>query len=232
MIALPPGFLQPHGGGGGGDPYFSNVVLLLHGSDFLDYSSHVFGPATVGAGVTIDSSVPNAAVGNDCFRVTGAGDTTFQFPACPQFKRVSTYTLEYWVYFDAVASNNLAMCSNFGTKFLQFLNASPNSNVGAQGWAPTAPNPVSVGAWHWVVLAYDAGVAELSQYIGGAQVHFQSGASLVTDSSDQDMDVISALSTGGQHRMMEIRYTQGICRYPTASGSSLTVQTAPWPNSA
>ena len=226
MFTCGPAFYQTPAGGST-DPDYASVVLLLHGSDFLDYSPHAFVATTIGGGVTLDSSVPNGTVGNSCFRVTGVGTTTFQFPAVPEFKRSGAYTLEYWVYFDAVASNNLAMCSNFGAKFVQFTNGSPFSNVGAQGYSPNAPNSVTIGAWHQITMAFDG--SNYGQFFDGVSI-FTGAFALPPDASDQDMDVISALGTGGQHRMMEIRYTQGVCRY-NPLGTTVPVQTAPWPDS-
>lgn len=215
--------------GGAGDPFFANTVMLLHGSDFLDYSALGATASLVGTGVTLDSSVPNGAVGTSSFRVTAAANREFQFPACPEYRRISDYTLEFWIYFDAVPSNNLAMCSNFGTKFVQLLpDGIGGGNTQVQGYGATGGASGVLSAWHQYTCVFDSAAGRFAQWLDGV-LSISALHTLITDASNQDMDVISALGTGGLHRMMEIRYTQGVARY-NPTDPNIPLQAAPWPD--
>ena len=225
MTGLVSSFFFPNG-----DPFYADVVLLLHGDSFTDKSSLANVPSILGSDVTIDTSFPNGAVGGSCIRTTVAGgscDLIYAAAAC--FKLLPTFTLDFWINADFVSNTVLMMDTAFNHFFQS--TGSPN-NLGEQGWGPgTSYQAFPANTWVQCCLISDAVANVSSFYLGAGTLPTASGVATTASGSNQDFQITprSSFNTA-EVRLMEIRWTAGVARYP--AGGVLPAQTAPWPDHA
>lgn len=216
------------------DPFFANVILLLHGDTITDKS--VFGHvAAIGGGVTFDNTVPNGTVGASSIRtLDGAAGSTWRYAAANEWRKQNAipYVLEYWGYLDTVPANRVSMGSTDASKFVQWVTAAP-ANVQVQGWGSTNATGIALNTWIQYTYLWDPnaiGGARFAQYVNGVQINTNLFA-LVNDATNRDLDVTSPFSNPPGLRQMEIRITRGTTRgYLATPGATVPVQTAPWPD--
>lgn len=214
----------------GGDPYWANVVSLLHyaGSDgsttFTDQNGRVWTPA---GDAQIDTA--QSPFGESSGLFDGTGDY-INTPSSSDFAYgTGDFTWETWVRFASVSGNQYILDhgSNGGVLqlsggFLKYYNSttgiySPLYTDGGGG--------VSTGTWYHIAVSRASGVTR----------YFRDGVlqSSATDGHNYAAQSLRLGSYGGglgyglNGWLAETRITKGVARYT----ASFTPPTAPFPNS-
>jgi len=224
------------GGGGGGDPYFANVVLLLHcdGADesttFTDSSGSAH-TVTANGNAQIDTSEKKFGTGAALFDSLGdyleiADSDAWHFGS-------GDFTIEFWVRFDSVASNRPILAqrqtgfapvaiNRNGTQITALLSFT-NSAWAAVPTLASGSSTIAVDTWYYVALTRSGSTFKL--WLDGVEVDDYTSASSFTNSTNPLIIGNSSFSTTG--RLDDIRVTKGVARYT----SNFTPPTAAFPDS-
>jgi hypothetical protein len=222
-----------------GDPYYANVVLLLHGdganggSTFIDSSQYNRTPFFVSEEIT--TSNEEMLFGQNTIKSTGGAFVTqsvLEYSSSIDFTRSNNFTLEFWInstqpygsqpYFMARSAVSYSALNQLvGYAQLSFTNwGSGSTNISAGLVANT---------WHYVVLQQSG--SDYRIYLDGNLVQAATNSSIATPTPEK-FGIVNVPDRGDLPAftgyLSEIRYTQGVARY---SGSTIPVQSAPWPNS-
>ncbi len=204
------------------DPFFSDVVLLLRGDSGTDLSSYGH-TATIGSHISHSSSVSNGAIGSDAIRVDPAAgaNLSWLYASATEWRRQTTFTLDFWLYFDATPGNIAVLGKTSGQPFWQ----SVGTSLFNQGWTSGANITAPISAWHYIRVV--ANGTESSWYFNGNRIGIITSG-LPTDGSDIALDVTDPIGIPMDGRLMQIRWTQGVAR---SDPNDLTcpMQTDPWP---
>lgn len=227
----------------GGDPYFANVLLLLHmdgsGSTFTDSSSYAR-TITAYAGATQSSLqskfggkslyLPSASSSPTSDRLELSGPEDFNFGT-------DDFVIEAFVFFEGFSNEEtiVAKGNNYneafrlvaqGNRNLCFLSDSQN--------IVTANNVLSVGNWHYIAASRSSGVLRL--YVDGVMV---ASGQLTRNLSNNIPVTIGNYAVFGNYSnydatldgfIDELRITKGTDRGMT--GSTITVPTAAFPDAS
>jgi len=221
------------GGGSGADPYFSSVVLLLHGdgvnggTTFIDSSSYSRSPQTISS---ITTSNEQTLFGQNTIKSINlppdSGGSILQYASNVAFAKTQSFTLEFQLYLPASFSTPYFMARDPGiggyAAINQFSNQVTFTNYPGNPTGTLTPN-----AWNYVAYSADATATNL--YINGTRVETQ--GPFGNDLTPYPFSLTSIPARGDLTALggylAEIRYTQGVGRY---SGATIPLQTAPWPN--
>jgi len=222
------------------DPYFSNVIFLMHmdgvnnGTSFPDEVNHVFSKA---GGSPVTTTAFSKFGGASLSTANGTG-----YIATPGATSMSSptgdFTLEAWVYPTAFSGNGSIICG-------QTLPTLASNGIGLQvvgsgqlfGYFYTGTTLVSVTSTAsvplnaWSHVAYTRTAGSINVWINGVL-----GASLATSAAVNSVTTQFTTGAGGDGGQPffgyidELRYTLGVARYtanftaPTAAfpGVSLT----------
>lgn len=227
--------------GAAGDPYFSNVVLLLHGdgtnggTTFTDSSSYARTPATT---QNITTSSDYTLFGQNTIKSLGGTEgslSKLQYASSLDFTRSNTYTLEFWVYYPTSMTDGYLMARG-PTSYLQTYSNDGGTtwridmvNWGAGGGTTPTVSGMAKNTWHYVVFTQEG--SRYNSYLNG--VRFTNANDGTTASPSSESLGITNVPTRNDLKgffgyLSEVRYTQGVSRY---SGATIPVQSAPWPNS-
>jgi hypothetical protein len=233
MFTCGPGFFASAAGGGATDPYFANVVALLHfdgpngSTTFTDQiATNTWtrnGSSTIStASSKFGGSSANFPVGT-LSPISTTDKTALQMGT-------SDFTIEGW--FNPVAPTN-----GFGVCYLKGVNSTGGLSIGVTPTVITVRRAgttdltasVSISTWSHVAVVRASGV--LTVYLNGSSV---ATSSLAFDNNDTDtLYVGSNSATIGDNRFSyggyidDFRVTKGVARYT----SNFTPPTAPFPNS-
>ena len=224
--------------GTGGDEHWESVTLLLHGNDFIDYSSH---PQIINeTGVVIDNSVKKFNDGSYAFN---SNDQISGPNLVANFDRLD-FTVDGQFYF---ASNNIGyqpLMSNVGTADYQgwmlFLNvdntltlfASRNDGVWNYQLTTTYTPPTN----EWVHIAIDRKVDfglgdTLTLYVNGTPLRSIPCAEWKSPTNHFYLGYYPFYLGNTVHSFSgnidEVRITIGVARY---QGNTFSVPTHPYPN--
>lgn len=218
--------------GGGTDPYFSNVVLLVHGDGanggtiFTDSSSYGRTPVTA---TNITTSNEQTIFGQNTIKSINSppylGGSTLEYSSSVDFALTQSFTLEFQLYLPASFSQPYFMAKSSG------IYAAINVESFALSFTNYPGNPggyLTPNAWNYVAYSADATATNL--YINGTRVETQ--IPYPNDLTPYPFNLVGVpgrtdlTALGGY--LAEIRYTQGVGRY---TGATIPLQTAPWPNS-
>lgn len=101
-----------------------------------------------------------------------------------------------------------------------------------QGWGPGSGSGFAqaLGQWFWIVQACDG--VNPAQWING--VVTTPGSIPIPEGAPPEFDVFNPLGSPPQGgRIMQIRWTKGVCRYNTTPNplvaDPIPIQSAPWP---
>jgi hypothetical protein len=223
------------------DPYWANVVSLLHfdGSNgSTNFVDQVSGNTWTASSATISTTEAKFGTSSGYFN----GGSAIYTGASTNWTFSGEFTMEGWVYFLNLATNNASLSPSNqyifdiganGT-YLRILTSgysgSPN------GWTLyqyiTADMNYStvpvVNQWYyWVLQRNSANL--LSLYLNGSLVASTTlSSTLGSDSTLTLGNYTSGESYGLNGYMDEVRITNGVARY---SGSTIPIPTAPFPNS-
>lgn len=227
------------GGGGATDPFFANVVALLHVEDAIDEEIGVATVSTVGAGTVI--STTQAKFGAKSLFSPGGGqnsngirmqapDDYFVFPG--------EFTFEGWFYPTAFSGfksmfDGQRSYPNAGSWSLQYTTG---GNVtwlinGNFSTGPAAAAALTLNAWQHVAIARDAANAT-RLFVNGALKATATHAGTVggADGGLSMFHISRGIAPDNgpfQGYLEEIRVTKGVCRYTSA----FTAPAAPFPDS-
>jgi hypothetical protein len=221
--------LSSGGGGGGSDPYFANVVLLVHGdganggTTFIDSSSYNRTPQFIS---DVTTSNEQTIFGQNTIKsVQGTfGGSVLQYASSTDFAANQPFTLEFQIYITSAPFFQPFFMGRSGTSYT-IINEESKA-IQFSSYPGDGGGNLTVNSWNYV--AYSVNSTEVNLYINGNKM---TGTSVgLSDPATQPFgltnipDGIRSL----QGYLAEIRYTKGVARY---SGATIPLQTAPWPNS-
>lgn len=211
------------------DPYFANVVLLLHadgdnGATSTTDSSTYNRTATFYGNAKLSTTTPK--FGSAALDLDGAGDY-ITFPSSSNFTFDGNFTVETWAYF---RQNKAEYQSIFGAGDYQFLFWFQELVMVLPGLGlvrPAAGNNISLNAWHHVVMCRYG--SSLKLFVDGVQY----GTTTAISASLTCNNVASiGYHTGSfgylNAKLDDMRVTKGIARYT----ANFTPPTEAFPNSA
>jgi hypothetical protein len=220
------------GSGANRDPFFSNVVLLLHMDDTapIDYSLSAHSCSLTAAA----RSSTQSKFGGFAFSFSGSTSYMSYANSADFNFGTADFTYECWWYPTAADFGMLYETGNspftgFGSLAVAF-NANRTVQSGkANGVAAiaTSVGTLSLNAWHHIVV----------QRSGTAWTQYLDGVTDGTATDSTNLTATGPTTLGGTSRaagdsgtgfMDEVRVTKGVARY---AGSSFAVPTAPFPDS-
>lgn len=206
------------------DPYFSNVVLLMHGDDFTDVVTGA--TATLVGSPTIDTT--EQKFGSGCLKLTPGNYITFpdsdkwDFGSAP-------FTIEFWAkpvnygtyktLFGHYLSGNpqwYLYTNGNGAPYFRFIDAGGNSYSGSNAYHGI------VGGWTWFCVQRESSgrITTLSSSENSFYSYYTSNFFY---SVTGGTSVMSIGSTDADVYIDDLRITKGIARYDT----SVSVNYAP-----
>jgi hypothetical protein len=205
------------------DPYFSSVVLLLHGdSNFIDSSSYNR-TLTINGEVTANGS---PKYGNYSLNFDGNGDYLTLSSSNELVLETSDFTIEAWIYprswnnsnalIIGSNTNNSVQISRYGTSSTQFGLA-----LSGVSWLISDANLPAINVWTHIAIIRASGVIKI--YINGVQsgssytgtANFSSPIYAIGGNGSNDFDGL----------IDELRITRGVARYT----SNFTPSPVPFP---
>lgn len=219
--------------GGGTDPYFSNVVLLVHGNGanggttFTDSSSYNRTPATI---TNVTTSNEQTIFGQNTIKsinlMPQSGGSVLEYASSVDFARTQSFTLEFQIYIPSSFSQPYFMARGPGIGGYVDINTSSKA-ISFTNYPGNPSGFLTANAWNYIAYSADATATNL--YINGTLANTQSPFG--NDLTPYPFNLVGVpgrtdlTALGGY--LAEIRYTQGVGRY---SGTTIPLQTAPWPN--
>jgi hypothetical protein len=222
-----------------GDPYYANVVLLLHGDGangggtFIDSSQYNRTPFFVSEEIT--TSNEEILFGQNTIKSTGGAFVTqsvLEYSSSIDFTRSNNFTLEFWInstqpygsqpYFMAKSATSYSALNQLvGYATLGFVNWGSGSAI--------ISADLVANTWHYVVIQQSG--SDYRIYLDGNLISTATNSTIATPTPEK-FGIVNVPDRGDLPAftgyLSEIRYTQGVARY---SGSTIPVQSAPWPNS-
>lgn len=225
----------------GGDPYFANVVALLHfdGADgSTTFPDVITGTNFTGSGnAQIDTA--QSKFGGASLLLDGTGDFIFHADRAAYTLTGVDFCIEAWIRFNGAPSGQQAIVSHYNTTASQrswifywvsnTLNLITNTNGGTTpGNVTTTSSTWTPSGNTWYHVAVTKSGTTLRFFVDGALI---SSHTHNTGIFDTNADFIIGRSAGGSDFngwMDEFRFTVGNARYTAA----FTAPTAPFPDSA
>ena len=209
------------------DPYFANVVALLHmdgahsSSAFVDEKGHAF------------TAFPNAQIATTQSKFGGASglfDGSGDYLSSPDSADwdfgTGDFTVEFFIRFNALpASTAIAIVSNYASSttgwFIQFRNDSPGARLafGSSGDTPVAGfawSP-STATWYHVAVARASGTVRA--FVDGSPIDSDVTNTEDISGSTAPLQVGKLSASAGQYLngwLDELRITKGVARYTAA----------------
>ena len=210
------------------DPYFANVVLLLHfdGSNgsttFTDSSSYAKTPAS-SSGCTLSTTSPQfgtAALSS----TTASADLTYT--SSTDFNLPLVYTIEFWIYLAALPGASVYIAGSSVSRYLTITSAGQLSAVGWNGTGFGACT-LATGVWQHYAQTRDG---------DGTNRNFLDGVLLGSGTdSGTSLGAIAFQLLGiparpdlasFQGKIDDFRWTQGVARYT----GNFNIPTAAFPD--
>jgi hypothetical protein len=221
----------------GGDPYWEDVVLLLHcdgtnGSTTFTDNSNSAHTATAGGNTQITTTDPKFGTGSALF--DGNADFIDLADSDDWHFGTGDFTIEMWLFPATVSGTQALLGQRLGPTYCPFAIAREGSSLSVilsfnnASWAavPTISGGTLVAnTWHHVALTRNGSSFKL--WLDGSQV----GSTYTSASSFTD--IAQVLRFGGiasfwyNGKMDDIRITKGVARYT----SNFTPPTAAFPDS-
>jgi hypothetical protein len=229
-----------------GDPYYANVVLLLHGdganggTTFVDNSQYNRTPTLV---QRVTTSNEQTRFGQNTIKSLGGINTTWaalNYATTTDFAASDNYTLEFWIY-PFVPLDEFSFSHLFGkdnNSYFNFGQFSLTPELIDANWGQSAsyiPYPIPAQEWTYIALSVveqpeSPGFPIYRFYINGVR---QNELFVTTSFAGETraLGIVSVQDQSGFEAftgyLSEIRYTQGVGRYTAAT---IPIQDAPWPN--
>lgn len=207
-------------GGGGSDPYFANVVLLMHfdGADnsttFTDSSSYARTISTFGNAKLVTAQ---KAFGTASGYFDGSGDYLTVPSSVDWNFGTGDFTVETWVRFNALPAASASLVGNYpGTWVLQYRPDQGNKIAWYNGsFVYSAAVTITTGVWYHFAVSRTG--TSLRIFLDGVQT-----GSTITDSSNYSgTNELSIGRLGGIGQELngweeDLRISKGVGRYTTS----------------
>ena len=217
------------------DPFFANVVLLLHGeganggTTFTDSSGS---PKTQSANSNVTTDTTRSKFGTSSIKsATTTAHLDYASSTDFQFDGDFTYEGFFWVtslaatgafyLTDLFATGRMAIGTNGTVSFVR------NSGVNPQ----SAASVIVTGQWQFIAFSYQSASHTSRIYVDGTLVATDLLHTTTAYGAAEPFSVIGEpanTTTSLVGNVCEVRITKGIARY---TGSSMTVPIAAFPNS-
>jgi hypothetical protein len=215
--------------GSGADPYFQNTTLLLHGdgtngaqnNSFVDSSVNNF---TITRNGNTTQGAFNPYVGPGCWSnyFDGTGDY-LTFPQTALQFSTNDFTVEAWVYFSAIATDQYIFnYASSGPTHVGINYYSGAWRIGGFNSYLVTGGTASAGQWYHVAMVRSAN--NLRAYINGTQIGSTVSVSGVTFSAS-GVGYIGAYYLSGSNLnglISNLRITKGVALYTSAFTPSTT----------
>ena len=234
-----PGHRGLAGFSGEGDPYFPNVILLIHGNDGVVGTSSIVdrAPAPVPLNVVGNPRYDGSrgVFGGSSLYFDGTGDNLNSDDATAWDFGTGDFTIEFAFYNNEPDNNRGIIDMRSGTS-----GTGPcidNQTSGSGGLRFRINNNIFytdtrtwTGSWHWVAMTRTGG--QVRCYIDGGLAYTYANSTSLTGNRMTIGSYIDQRGTGNFYHwkgwLNEIRVTRGVARY---AGASYALPTAPFPNS-
>lgn len=215
------------------DPFFANVVLLLHPDDpLVDRSS--YSQVLNNSGITL---VPEVFLGNDVVmnNASNAGTNSLAVAATTSFNRAANepFTIEFSMRVNSITvgqgtylmswadgGHYFAIAPDGAGATYQLTLVDPAGATFGPGYLP--------GTWYQFTLAYDG--SRSRAFADGVLVATSNPANSDAITGPQSYDVFRLVDSAGTRSTIaditEVRVTIGVARYTT----NYTPRTVPFPN--
>lgn len=219
------------GSGSTNDANFADVVLLLHGTNFTDFSplAHT---VTSHANVTANNSTSNGTIGSKCFSSSSTSGSIL-WPSSTDFNNRAQFTQDFWTKFGTPNTFAQLMGQTSGNRYIRSDNFAGPVQLNGASYGMTGGGNVGTAVWQYWRLVCDG--TTMSLYMGTAgdvnALRVDTATtftSILTATGFDAMGISGGL--GAIYDMMEFRFTQGVARN-SPSLTSIPMQTAPWPDS-
>ena len=217
------------------DPFFNNVVLLLHG-DGPNGSTTFTDSSQYGASMTRTGTQQIIATAESLFGGASIQSTNItygpriQTPSSSRYIPKTEFTIEFAIYLTSRKTGAYAI--TFGLNSDSGDSGFEDNNSAAVNlpWAGLTPTPnfgaLTSNVWHRVAMTRDAS-NDIRTFVDGILIG-------TVNNTNTFSTITPVVQIGGSDAsysitgyMDEIRYTNGICRYTT----NYTVDTAAFPDS-
>lgn len=224
------------------DPYWSNVIFLLQ-RDEVDGSTTFTDSSLAGTTITAFGDVQHDTsvappYGTSSILFDGSGDYLRLPDSAAWAFGTSSWTMQMWIRFSAVAATQQIICKRTGTDYGPFsivfspssarIEAFFDSNVSDFSWRASIGNAApSVNTWHFYEV-FRSGTT-FGHFLDGVFVAQYTGVSdsLAANSSPIFIGARSDGSAPASFRLKGLRITAGAARNITG----YTVPNGPWPES-
>ena len=228
------------------DPYlYTNTVLLLHGdgtngsTTILDSSKVVGSPKTVTAVGNAQISTAQSKFGGASIAFDGTGDYLTAPDNLDFAFGTGNFTVEFWLYLIATATNNLAFGSSlYDNRTLTNVTGGPALFIRSTGslrlWEgnnvpyDSAVSAVPFSSWCHIALSRQSGTTKV--FVNGSQVithigsYNHSAGGLTVGGVMDFRDTSANFKLNGY--IDDFRITKGVARYT----ANFTPPTAPFPD--
>lgn len=206
------------------DPYWDNVVLMLHGdAGFADSSNSAHVPTSTN-GVAFSPGVAKFGAGS--FLGTGPA-VEIDYPAHADFSRADTQTIEFWIYIPTGTPSGFLGGISAGSYFQ--YNGSGQIVFTAMGGGSTvvSVSGVPLDSWNHVAVSYDG--VYVYPFLNG--ISAASGTAPLGFSNNPQVFTLFGVPgrpdlVSFQGYIQEFRWTKGIARYR----GNFNVPTAAFPD--
>lgn len=230
-----------HRHGGIEDPYWSDVILLLHGegggTTITDSSPYNH----TGTVISLTSSTSQFKYGSASLLFDATGGSYVEYTATSEWLFGSAdFTLEGWIRPTSVDATRRSLWdfrfdgSGSGTAWAVDFTSGDfrfQVGIGATLYSDNPATTLTVNTWQHIACVRDGGT--LRYYKNGTQIQTATGLGTgsVNDKSATAKVRIGRRNDGTQNfggNQDEVRFTRNVCRYP--NGTSFTPPTAAFPN--
>ncbi len=221
--------------GGGGDPYWANVVSLMHfdgasgSTTFTDEKGRSW---SRNGSTTVISTAQSKFGGSSLYvgNTRGAGTSNGLYTASSSDFDYGTgdFTIEWWQYLTDTTNNQCLLSrGGFATAGSMLIQKDPSEVVAYIGPSKVLSESMpTVNVWQHNAFCRESGTVR--KYRNGVQTYTTSGAGSVSHTAALGIGAYANGTYATCGYLDDMRITKGVCRYP--GGTTFAVPTAPFPN--
>lgn len=226
-MSIPSNMFRRIGGRLDGDPYFDNVLSLVHfdGADnsttFTDTKGITW--TNTGGKITTDPTYMGGSAGN--FDGDTNGNITYVAPA--SWRLQQQFTMEFRIRPSITSAGMYWFGYACNANCWLYTSSTSNMRFHALGSEMPVNIPFVVGEWYHIALARDTTTMRL--FVNGQLIYSVGSTTAITSGPTVGLGGIPQLAgpgRGGRCHFDEFRLTNGVCRYTT----NFTPPNRPHPN--
>jgi hypothetical protein len=213
------------------DPYYSSVVLLLHGNAFVNSKSGGPAIATPVGSCTI-ANAPVSHLGStvamaQLSNILNSGGVDTVNTAAFNSAATDAWTLEYSLYITAYPAS-VCYFMSLGTTVL-YTTLSSAGLLTSNDSGSASHGTLALNTWYQAALTYDG--AKFRSFLNGTLIQ-EVVQAVAANTGTQNFGTFDLVPNPGNYSMFrgyikEVRYTKGVQRY----GANYTPRTTPFPDS-